>query len=86
MKLNTVRFSHLIYEDVFQMDSLDIDKKRAIELGVRYVDVHWKSVIESEIEVSVLRYIRLLYLSNLFHVMNLDFWNKIAVDSAAVCI
>ncbi|KAG4073901.1 hypothetical protein HA402_014106 [Bradysia odoriphaga] len=36
------------------MDSLDIDKKRAIELGVRYVDTHWKSVIESEIEVSVL--------------------------------
>lgn len=37
------------------MDRLDIDKKRAIELGVRYVHNHWKSVIESEVEVSVLR-------------------------------
>ncbi|KAG4074125.1 hypothetical protein HA402_014330 [Bradysia odoriphaga] len=36
------------------MDRLDIDKKRAIELGVRYVNIHWKSVIETEVEVSVL--------------------------------
>ncbi len=39
------------------MDRLDIDKKRAIELGVRYVDDYWKSVIENEINVSILRYI-----------------------------
>lgn len=38
------------------MDRLDIDKKRAIELGARYVDDYWKSVIENEVEVSVLRY------------------------------
>lgn len=38
------------------MDSLDIDKKRAIDLGIRYVDIHWKSVDETEIEVTVLRY------------------------------
>lgn len=38
------------------MDRLDIDKKRAIELGVRYVNIHWKSVAETEVEVSVLRY------------------------------
>lgn len=37
------------------MDSLDIDKKRAIELGIRYVDIHWKSLKESDVNVSVLR-------------------------------
>ncbi|KAG4073900.1 hypothetical protein HA402_014105 [Bradysia odoriphaga] len=36
------------------MDRLDIDKKRAIELGIRYVDIQWKSVVETEVEVSVL--------------------------------
>ncbi|XP_037051721.1 choline/ethanolamine kinase-like isoform X2 [Bradysia coprophila] len=36
------------------MDPQDIDKKRAIELGVRYVDIHWKSVVETEVEVSIL--------------------------------
>lgn len=38
------------------MDRLDIDKKRAIELGIQYVDKNWKSVIEDEVELSVLRY------------------------------
>lgn len=37
------------------MDRLDINKNRAIELGVRYVDVHWKSLTENEVELSVLR-------------------------------
>lgn len=41
------------------MDRLDIDKKRAIELGVRYVSNHWKSVVENEVDVSVLRYIQI---------------------------
>ncbi|KAG4067963.1 hypothetical protein HA402_010649 [Bradysia odoriphaga] len=36
------------------MDRLDIDKKRALELGVRFVDSHWKSVSENEVDLSVL--------------------------------
>ncbi|KAJ6648017.1 Choline/ethanolamine kinase [Pseudolycoriella hygida] len=36
------------------MDSLDINKKRVIELGFRYVNVSWKTVIEDEVELSIL--------------------------------
>lgn len=48
------------------MDRLDIDKNRAIELGIRYVSTHWKSVVENDVELSVLRYIQ-INLSNLLH-------------------
>lgn len=37
------------------MDGLDIDKSRAIELGIRYVNNYWKSLTEDEVELSVLR-------------------------------
>ncbi|KAJ6645404.1 Choline/ethanolamine kinase [Pseudolycoriella hygida] len=36
------------------MDRLDIDKKRAIELGARYVNNFWKSLPEEEVELTIL--------------------------------
>lgn len=40
------------------MNRLSVDKQRAIELGGSYVCNHWKSLIENEVELSIVRYYR----------------------------
>lgn len=40
------------------MNLLSVDKERAIELGGSFVSNHWKSLIENEVELSIVRYYR----------------------------
>lgn len=36
-------------------ETLDVDKTRAKELGFAYVNSHWKTLTEDEINISVVR-------------------------------
>ena len=37
------------------MESLDITKQRAIQLGATFVDRHWNTLTEDQIELSALK-------------------------------